>query len=53
MIKLIEEDRVGVVTGMAWTGYGGDTLPVEVSAMDGTGKLRTYRSTWRCYERIC
>ena len=25
--------------GMAWTAYGGDTLPVEASIMDGTGKL--------------
>ena len=32
-------DKVGVVTGLAWTGYGGDTLPVEVSSMEGTGKL--------------
>ena len=34
-----EEDKVGVVTGLAWTAYGGDTLPVEVSVMDGNGKL--------------
>ncbi|WP_066873545.1 endopeptidase La [Clostridium mediterraneense] len=33
------EDKVGVVMGMAWTAYGGDTLPVEVSIMDGKGKL--------------
>ena len=33
------QDKVGVVMGMAWTAYGGDTLPVEVSIMDGTGKL--------------
>lgn len=32
-------DKIGVVTGLAWTGYGGDTLPVEVTVMDGTGKL--------------
>lgn len=37
--KAEKVDRVGVVMGMAWTGYGGDTLPVEVSAMPGTGKL--------------
>ena len=35
-----EDDRVGVVTGLAWTGYGGDTLPVEVSVMEGNGKLQ-------------
>ena len=33
-------DKIGVVMGMAWTGYGGDTLPVEVSIMPGTGKLQ-------------
>lgn len=33
------EDKVGVVNGMAWTAYGGDTLPVEVAVMNGTGKL--------------
>lgn len=37
--KTDKEDKVGVVMGMAWTGYGGDTLPVEVSVMSGTGKL--------------
>ncbi|MBU3191576.1 endopeptidase La [Clostridium bowmanii] len=37
--KTEEEDRVGVVTGLAWTEVGGVTLPVEVSAMEGTGKL--------------
>ncbi|MEY8001474.1 endopeptidase La [Clostridium sp. Mt-5] len=38
--KANEEDKVGVVMGMAWTGYGGDTLPVEVSVMPGSGKLQ-------------
>lgn len=37
--KTNKEDQVGVVMGMAWTGYGGDTLPVEVSVMPGNGKL--------------
>lgn len=32
-------DQVGVVTGLAWTAYGGDTLFVEVSVMAGSGKL--------------
>ncbi|WP_415578600.1 endopeptidase La [Hathewaya histolytica] len=35
-----KEDKVGVVTGLAWTAYGGDTLPVEVSVMQGNGKLQ-------------
>lgn len=35
-----KEDKVGVVTGLAWTAYGGDTLPVEVTTMKGNGKLQ-------------
>lgn len=37
--KTQTEDQVGVVMGMAWTAYGGDTLPIEASIMPGTGKL--------------
>ncbi|CAG9344979.1 endopeptidase La [Clostridium perfringens] len=37
--EIDKEDKVGVVTGMAWTSYGGDTLPVEVMVMDGKGRL--------------
>ncbi len=32
-------DQVGLVTGLAWTSVGGDTLEVEVNVMDGSGKL--------------
>lgn len=32
-------DQVGLVTGLAWTESGGDTLPVEVNIMPGSGKL--------------
>jgi ATP-dependent Lon protease len=32
-------DQVGLVTGLAWTAVGGDTLEVEVNVMDGSGKL--------------
>ncbi|MCX7884369.1 MAG: endopeptidase La [Caloramator sp.] len=34
-----EKDQIGVVMGLAWTAYGGDTLPVEVVQMVGSGKL--------------
>jgi len=34
-----KRDEVGVVTGLAWTQVGGDTLSVEVNIMDGTGNL--------------
>lgn len=33
------EDKVGVVTGLAWTKAGGDTLNVEVNILDGKGGL--------------
>ena len=37
--KIDKVDKVGVVTGMAWTAYGGDTLPIEAMVMTGSGKL--------------
>ncbi|MFL0194523.1 endopeptidase La [Clostridium sp. WILCCON 0269] len=37
--KIDKEDKIGVVMGMAWTGYGGDTLPIEATIMSGNGKL--------------
>ena len=32
-------DSVGLVTGLAWTSVGGETLEVEVNVVDGNGKL--------------
>ena len=37
--RISAENRVGVVNGLAWTSVGGTLLPIEVSALDGTGKL--------------
>jgi ATP-dependent Lon protease len=34
-----ETDQVGVVTGLAWTEAGGDTLSIEVTLFPGKGKL--------------
>jgi ATP-dependent Lon protease len=34
-----ERDQVGLATGMVYTGVGGDTMPVEVSLMEGKGTL--------------
>ncbi len=35
-----EEDQIGVVTGLAWTKVGGETLFIEVNTMKGEGKLQ-------------
>lgn len=35
----MDEDQVGLVTGLAWTSVGGETLEVEVNVMEGTGKV--------------
>ena len=34
-----ERDEVGLVTGLAVSGYGGSILPLEVSLSEGTGKI--------------
>lgn len=37
--KVNEKDEVGLATGLAWTPVGGDTLAIEVTLMNGSGKL--------------
>lgn len=37
--KKLDKPQVGVVTGMAYTQYGGDILPIEVNHFDGSGKF--------------
>ena len=37
--NMSKSDEVGVATGLAWTAVGGETLPVEVAVMTGTGKI--------------
>ena len=34
-----EQDEVGLVTGLAVNNYGGNTLPIEVSLSEGTGRV--------------
>lgn len=33
------ENQIGVVNGLAWTQVGGTMLPIEISALDGSGKI--------------
>ncbi len=37
--KVLKEDLVGVVTGLAWTMVGGEILRIEISKFAGTGKI--------------
>jgi len=37
--KAEEEDKIGVVTGLAWTDMGGELLATEVTVLPGKGKL--------------
>ncbi|MGN0458302.1 MAG: endopeptidase La [Eubacterium sp.] len=32
-------NQIGTVNGLAWTQVGGTMLPIEISALDGTGKI--------------
>jgi ATP-dependent Lon protease len=38
--ELLDRDRVGVATGLAWTAAGGDLMFIEVVAVEGEGRLR-------------
>lgn len=37
--KLSAKNEVGLVNGLAWTAVGGETLPIEVAVVPGTGKI--------------
>ena len=36
-----KDDQVGVVTGLAWTGVGGDLLQIEALKLPGKGRMKT------------
>ena len=38
--ELEAENRVGIVTGLAWTEYGGEILKIETVTMPGKGKMQ-------------
>ena len=37
--EMDEEDQVGIVTGLAWTEFGGDILTIEAIKMPGRGRM--------------
>lgn len=37
--EMYDEDRIGLVTGLAWTEVGGEILTLEVAVMPGKGKV--------------
>lgn len=37
--RISSKDEIGLVTGLAWTAVGGETLEVEVNVMEGSGKV--------------
>lgn len=37
--RIRNKNCVGTVNGLAWTSVGGTMLPIEVSVLDGTGKI--------------
>ena len=37
--SILSSDQVGVATGLAWTSVGGETMQIEVSVLEGSGRL--------------
>ena len=38
--ELEDKDKIGVVTGLAWTEYGGEILKIETVTMPGKGRMQ-------------
>ena len=36
---ILESDEVGIINGLAWTRVGGEIMQMEISVMEGTGKV--------------
>jgi len=37
--EILPSDEVGIINGLAWTSVGGELMQLEVSVMEGTGKI--------------
>ncbi len=51
--KAKDDGEIGVVTGLAWTSVGGDTLSIEVNVMEGTGKVELTGSLGDVMKESC
>ncbi|MGM9551579.1 MAG: endopeptidase La [Clostridia bacterium] len=51
--KASDKGEIGVVTGLAWTQVGGDTLNVEVNILEGTGKTELTGSLGDVMKESC
>jgi len=38
--KVDAKNEIGIITGLAWTSFGGEILTIEVNTMRGTGKIQ-------------
>ena len=38
--RINDQDKIGIVRGLAWTSVGGDTLQIEVNVMPGKGEFK-------------
>ena len=52
-IETTDNDEVGVVNGMAYTVFGGDILPIEVTSFKGKGKLTLTGSLGEVMQESC
>ena len=37
--RILENNEVGIINGLAWTSVGGEIMQLEVASMSGTGKI--------------
>lgn len=37
--EILSDNEVGIINGLAWTSVGGELMQLEVSVMEGTGKI--------------
>lgn len=51
--KLLKEDAIGIVNGLAWTSVGGKLLRVEVNVLKGTGKIELTGSLGDVMKESC